>query len=288
MVLPTSPDIDAGHNPYFDSGANYTVTGHWTFAIQPSFPLPPGSFSPTTSYDGTFGNQPAISGSWLHQGPFNVQAGAGNVVLQSTLGQVQLLAPNAGQTIVASADNLNFSANNQAGISASQMFLTSNGPLSLTSLGGDVAVSVSGDFLVSGIPAAVTAQQLYYNSISGVVSYGAAGGGGGGFTWSSIAGAAQALVAANGYIAKNVGLTTFTLPAVAAVGDEFQIQGYGAGGWMIAQNAGQRVGMGVDVSTIGVGGSVASTDQYDSIRLVCVTANTEFVGEFAVGTLNFV
>jgi len=109
-----------------------------------------------------------------------------------------------------------------------------------------------------------------------------------GFTWNTVVGAAQGLVNRNGYINSNVGLTTFTLPAVAAVGDTFQIAGYGAGGWAIAQNAGQSIYIGNSTTTIGVGGSLASTNRHDSIEILCVVANNEFQVLDVVGLITVV
>ena len=45
----------------------------------------------------------------------------------------------------------------------------------------------------------------------------------------------------NGYIANNAGLVTLTLPDTAALGDEVLVQGKGAGGWLIAQNASETI-----------------------------------------------
>lgn len=91
-----------------------------------------------------------------------------------------------------------------------------------------------------------------------------------------VVGASQSMAVNNRYIANNAGLVTLTLPATAAVGDMVEILGKGAGGWLIAQNAGDSIHIGSVVSTVGVGGSVASTNRYDSVKLVCITANDEW------------
>lgn len=82
-----------------------------------------------------------------------------------------------------------------------------------------------------------------------------------------------------GYVVKNAvpgNLLTITLPAASVVGDVIEITGYTAGMWSIAQQAGQVIHWsGID-STVGVGGSVSATTQYDSIKLVCVTDNLEW------------
>jgi hypothetical protein len=70
-----------------------------------------------------------------------------------------------------------------------------------------------------------------------------------------------------------VPLTTFVLPLSSNFGDKINVVGNAAGGWTITQNAGQKIVVGSSSSTIGIGGSVSSTNQYDSIELLCVQAN---------------
>lgn len=79
------------------------------------------------------------------------------------------------------------------------------------------------------------------------------------------------------YIANNAGLVTLTLPATAAVGDRISVAGKGAGGWKIAQNASQVIHFGSTDTTTGTGGSLASTNRYDSLEVICITTNTDFV-----------
>lgn len=69
-------------------------------------------------------------------------------------------------------------------------------------------------------------------------------------------------------------LVTFTLPVTSAVGDFVEINGKGAGLWLIAQAAGQQIKASPNSTTLGVGGSLASTAQFDNVRLRCITANT--------------
>lgn len=96
---------------------------------------------------------------------------------------------------------------------------------------------------------------------------------GSGIGWTEVTGTTQAITADNGYVANNAGVVTFTLPAIAAFGTAISIIGKGAGGWAIAQNANQIIQVGSVASTTGVGGSVASTNRFDSIDLICTTAN---------------
>jgi hypothetical protein len=97
---------------------------------------------------------------------------------------------------------------------------------------------------------------------------------GSGIGWTDVTGTSQAMAADNGYVSDNAGLVTLTLPATAAFGTAISVLGKGAGGWKIAQNAGQNIQVGSSSTTVGVGGSVASTNRFDSIDLICTTANT--------------
>lgn len=93
-----------------------------------------------------------------------------------------------------------------------------------------------------------------------------------------VSGTSQSAAVNNSYISNNAGLCTITLPSSAAVGDTVQVGGLGAGGWKIAQNASQLIHLGSSVTTTGTGGSLASSNQYDSISAIrCVVANTTWI-----------
>lgn len=97
-----------------------------------------------------------------------------------------------------------------------------------------------------------------------------------GIGWTEVTGASQTMVADSGYVSNRATLVTFTLPVTAAFGTLIYLQGLGVGGWIIAQGAGQSINIGSVSSTVGVGGSVASTDEYDSVALLCVAASTQW------------
>ena len=86
----------------------------------------------------------------------------------------------------------------------------------------------------------------------------------------------QALLANNGYDVNNASLCTLTLPVTCAEGSIFEINGQGAGGWKVAQNAGQQIIFGILSTTSGTGGSVASTQSTDAVRIICLVASTTF------------
>lgn len=111
---------------------------------------------------------------------------------------------------------------------------------------------------------------------------------GSGMTITEVTGISQAMAVNNGYIANNVALVTLTLPDTAAIGDTVSVIGKGAGGWLIAQNAGETIHFNSSNTTTGVGGSLASTVQYNCVELMCITANTDWVVVDVVGNLTVV
>lgn len=113
-------------------------------------------------------------------------------------------------------------------------------------------------------------------------------GGGGGITWNEVTGTSQAMIINNGYICNNVALVTCTLPVTVALGSMFEICGKGTGGWKLAQNASQIIHFGNLNTTTGTGGYLASTLTYDAIRLVCITANTDFEILSSIGNITVV
>lgn len=70
------------------------------------------------------------------------------------------------------------------------------------------------------------------------------------------------------------GLCTLTLPATSVPGDTIIVLGNSSSGWSIAQTSGQQITIGSAQSTLGAGGSVSSTNRYDSLQLTCTVANT--------------
>ncbi len=111
----------------------------------------------------------------------------------------------------------------------------------------------------------------------------------GGANW-NVATVDTAMTASDGYITKIAipGLLTYTLPVTAVVGTILEITGYSAGLWAIAQGAGQVIHFGNIDTTPGAGGSITATNRYDSIRLLCVTADTEWNVLSSTGVFNIV
>lgn len=106
--------------------------------------------------------------------------------------------------------------------------------------------------------------------------------------WTEVTGTSQNMAVNNGYIANNAALVTCTLPATASVGDAVRVVGKGAGLWKIGQNAGQTIRFLGSSTTTGAGGSVTATTQYQSIELICITANTDWEIQTLTGSLTIV
>ncbi len=135
---------------------------------------------------------------------------------------------------------------------------------------------------------------IYNTAIGGVNSpvfidsNGQLGTGVGGSTWIDQTTTPAAMVVNGSYIADTAGLLTFTLPAVAPQGTYVRVAGNGAGGWRIAQNAGQVINFIGMSTTVGVAGSLSSTVRYDCVDLLCTVANTTWVVRTVVGNLTVV
>jgi hypothetical protein len=110
----------------------------------------------------------------------------------------------------------------------------------------------------------------------------------GGMTWSVITMSQNAAVN-NGYICNEASLLTLTLPTTAAVGTMIGVSGMNiALGWTVAQNASQQIFFGTSTTTSGTGGSLSSTNIYDSLTMVCNVANTSWIVLSSIGNITVV
>jgi hypothetical protein len=162
------------------------------------------------------------------------------------------------------------------GASAVNPIVLTNGQMLIGSTGVDPVATVISAGL--GISVTTGAGTLTISAVAG------------GLGWTTVVGTSQAISVNNGYVANNAGLVTLTLPATASVGDEIVIMGKGAGGWTIAQNASQSIQFGNQTTTVGVAGSLSSTNQWDNVGLRCITsgASTLWSVADAVGNLTVV
>jgi hypothetical protein len=112
---------------------------------------------------------------------------------------------------------------------------------------------------------------------------------GGGLAWST-ASAGGGLAVNTGTIAISPGgALSFALPAVSAVGDTIALVLDGATSWAMTQpNAATQIRFGSVQTTLGVGGSLASTAQGDTVYVVCETANARWAVVDTMGNLSYV
>lgn len=105
---------------------------------------------------------------------------------------------------------------------------------------------------------------------------------GGGISWNEITVVGPTQMAVNmGYVANNGATVGLTLPLTAAFGSVIWIVGKGSGGWQAQQNAGQTIINGAISTTVGVTGTLTSSEPSATGYLLCITANTtwKFIAE---------
>ena len=95
-------------------------------------------------------------------------------------------------------------------------------------------------------------------------------------TWQTII-ASQTLVVDNGYICiAPGGALALLLPPVSVVGNIIEVTLDGSASFTIHQGAGQSIRIGNLSTTAGVGGSLGTTQQGDTLRMVCSVANLKW------------
>lgn len=122
--------------------------------------------------------------------------------------------------------------------------------------------------------------EAYYNTAWNTLGTGSS------FAWNEITTTTVTFAVNNGYIMNNASRVTGTLPATAAQGSIIEVAGKGAGGWKIGQNAGQTIHFDGNNTTTGTGGSLSSQATFDSVRLLCITANTDFSVISSIGNIS--
>lgn len=120
---------------------------------------------------------------------------------------------------------------------------------------------------------------------SSAIAFGAGGtvaytGGSGVVTTASIAGTTQAAAVNTRYIVANAGQTTITLPTAFAIGDIVIIKGLGAAGWILA--AGTATTIRIGSSQTSSAGSLTSTNQYDTVAVSGLVANTTWSVDYVL------
>lgn len=87
------------------------------------------------------------------------------------------------------------------------------------------------------------------------------------------------------YYVNSPSLVTLTLPATFNKFSLFGVIGEGAGGWKVAQQAGQICRLTSTSTTLGVTGSISSANRYDNMFLRAMVADTELSATGRNGSL---
>ena len=175
-------------------------------------------------------------------------------------GVILTLSSEGGPPTPPSSNNFNFSGSLAGGSAANGAihFITPGGPGAATD--GQMDANV----LVDGVTIDINASNQLHVVGSLVV------------TWHVVS-INQVGTANNGYVfVAPGGALTISLPAVSSVGDEFIVTLDGATSFQITQGAGQQIRLGNLATTAGVGGSITSTQQGDTLTMVCSVANLKW------------
>lgn len=106
------------------------------------------------------------------------------------------------------------------------------------------------------------------------------------YAW-SVVNSTTAAQKRNGYIVSGPSQVIFTLPVTANIGDTFKIINYN-GGWQLNQNTGQTLYMGTQATTSGSSGYCATTQIHESVTIICVVQNTDFLIQSSMGNINLI
>jgi hypothetical protein len=100
-----------------------------------------------------------------------------------------------------------------------------------------------------------------------------------GIAWTTVSGTTQTAAVNNGYVTNNAGAVTVTLPTTFAVGDTVTVKGLGAGGWVLAAGTATTIRIGSSVTSSA--GSLTSANQYDTVKVTGLVANTTWSVDYA-------
>ena len=162
----------------------------------------------------------------------------------------------------------------------------SNGTISLSGTGtlgtitGLVASAATG-----GTYSAGTITLSGYGSLTSITGIPTGSTGGAGLTWVN---AVSPLTATTNYGYIITGTTTIALPTTGvSIGSTIEIVGTSSGLWSISQSAQHQIRFGNQTTTSGVTGVLSATTQGDCVRLICTTANNNYIVASAIGNLYF-
>ena len=306
-------DLAGGSNINTSATGN-TVTVNLDNTISVS-----GSITAGTGLNATTGGANIVGNVHINNTSGNVGVFA---VGNSSSGAVEIVSGTASSINILAGDGLNISSGNGTGTGSIYMYTAGatgtiqidtsagSGDLYLSTagssvdIGSDVTITVSGSLLLPSFTsygalvsdtlgtitdAASTAGYVLTGNSGAAPSFQALPSTPAYITWVDQTITPLIMAPNHGYVMDDgINLITATLPVAAILGSTFTIQGFGSGLFTIAQNLGQTIHFGAISTTTGIGGSLSSNGQYDSVTLVCVKTNTDFAVMASVGNLSWV
>lgn len=268
---------DGAGNINLLSGSNLTVTGN------------PAAFTLTITLDGTVADT------------YTTDAGnafpAGGVL--NILGTGGTTTSGAGNTVtVTSGPTIPTSFVTDAGTAtpaANSLNVLGGTSIDTAGAGATITINASGDLANTYTCDAGSATPAANNlNVVGSGSTTTSGAGstitilstGGGLSWNEITVVGPTAMAVNmGYVANFTSRVELLLPDTAAFGSVIEIVGKGSGGWQINQNAGETIYFGDSATTTGATGTIQSSEDRATVRLVCITADTDWAIISSTGNL---
>jgi hypothetical protein len=162
----------------------------------------------------------------------------------------------------------------------------SNGITSLALTNGQLAIGSTASTPVAATISAGTG--ISVTNAAGSITIAATSGG---LAFVDVTGTTQSMAVNTTYLADNASLVTLTLPATAVQGSIIEVKGFAAGGWTIAQNAGQQIRFGsATATTSGTGGSLSSTNFNDGVKILAAVggASTVWTVTSSIGNISIV
>ena len=108
-----------------------------------------------------------------------------------------------------------------------------------------------------------------------------------GSSWNNTT-ADRPLLSGQSYLCTGGGTLSLSLPSASVFGDTIEVLLDGSTGFIITQTSGQQIRIGRSTTTLGSGGSLASTFQGDGFIAVCKVANTLWTVTDVTGNLTVV
>ena len=252
----------------FTTSGNFAVTQTYTATTNVTFPTS-GTLATTS--------QLPTPAALTEVNDTNVTLTLGGTPATALLQATSITAGWAGQLSVGRGGTGAASFNTNGVIISNTTTTGALAALSLTD--GQVVIGSSAGAPLAGTLTAGTNISITNGNNSITIANTAAAG----ILWNDVSGTTQAATGNNGYIISNASQTTVTIPATIAEGLVIGVAGKGAAGWILKANTGQTIHYGSSATSSA--GSLTSTNQWDSVQVVCVTANTTFVVIASQGNL---